>query len=903
MRRRWIFWLLVIVFLWVLVSRFTEIEKLAQTLASGQWQWVLGAALLQVVYYIFYTGIYQSAFDTVGVDSRLGELLPVTFASIFINVAAPSGGASGAALFVDDAARRGQPAGRAAVGTLLVLVADFSAILLVLLAGMLYLFSQHDLRTYELLGALVLLALVGGLTGLLLLGLWRAEWLLSLLSRLQAAGNRIAARLKQPPFLADGWAKKTAAEFSEAAIAIAAHPALLGRTLLLALAAHLFNLASLYCLFLAFHQPVGPGLLVAGYAMGILFWIVSLTPQGIGVVEGVMTLVFTSLGVPAERAAIIALSFRGLTFWLPLATGFLLLRRVKTFQRAERLEGERLGVERLGVEPIHSERLGVRLVAVLTGLMGLVNLLSGLTPSLAGRLRLLERYSPLSVVRGGHVTAALAGFALLLLSTSLWRRKRLAWLLTEMVLVISIFSHLYKGLDYEEALISAALAGWLFYLRPHFHARSDPPSVRQGLFTLAAAFIFTLLYGTLGFYLLDRHFQVNFGAWDALAQTVVMFTQFYDPGLQPLTGFGRYFAGSIYTVGVATFGYALFMLVRPVLAQHGASPEEREQATQIVQTWGRSALARLALLDDKLYFFSPGGSLAAYVVKGRTALVLGDPVGPPEDFAACLAAFEAFCARNDWRPAYYQVLPERLETYKSAGYSLLCVGEEGIVDLSTFTLAGGENKNFRTAVNRLTRLNYRAEVLLPPHPPELLETLREISDEWLTHMHGSEKRFSLGWFDEAYLNAGPLMVIRRPEGEISAFANILLVQAANQASIDLMRHRQSGEKGQMDFLFAALFQWARENGCTTFDLGLSALSGMGENPQDPAIERALHYVYEHIEQFYNFKGLHEFKEKYHPAWSPRYLVYPGTASLPGVVIAMLRADSGDDLLGGYLRRG
>ena len=38
-------------------------------------------------------------------------------------------------LFVDDAARRGQSAARAAIGTLLVLVADFSAFLIILVTG------------------------------------------------------------------------------------------------------------------------------------------------------------------------------------------------------------------------------------------------------------------------------------------------------------------------------------------------------------------------------------------------------------------------------------------------------------------------------------------------------------------------------------------------------------------------------------------------------------------------------------------------------------------------------------------------------------------------------------------------------------------------------------------------
>lgn len=100
----------------------------------------------------------------------------------------------------------------------------------------------------------------------------------------------------------------------------------------------------------------------------------------------------------------------------------------------------------------------VRLVALLAGVMGAINVLSAVTPALADRLRLLRQFSPLSVRQGGHLTAALAGFALLMLAGNLWRRKRVAWLLTLIVLVVSAISHLVKGLDYEEAGLATALA-------------------------------------------------------------------------------------------------------------------------------------------------------------------------------------------------------------------------------------------------------------------------------------------------------------------------------------------------------------------------------------------------------------------------------------------------------------
>ncbi|MFZ0532390.1 MAG: phosphatidylglycerol lysyltransferase domain-containing protein, partial [Anaerolineales bacterium] len=261
----------------------------------------------------------------------------------------------------------------------------------------------------------------------------------------------------------------------------------------------------------------------------------------------------------------------------------------------------------------------------------------------------------------------------------------------------------------------------------------------------------------------------------------------------------------------------------------------------------------------------------------------------------------AFCGNNDWEPAYYQVLPDYLDGYREAGFQTLCIGQEAIVNLATFSIAGGDKKNIRTGVNRMTKLGYTAEVLKLPYPPSLLGELRQISDEWLTSVHGTEKRFSLGWFDEAYLNSTPVIVIHSPDGIIDAFANILPEYQASEASIDLMRHRRQAEKGQMDFLFVSLFEWAKGQGYATFNLGLSGLAGIGENPTDPVIERALHYVYEHVNQFYNFKGLHEFKAKFDPTWSPRYLIFPSVASLPAVTIAMMRADSGTDLLGGYLK--
>ena len=139
-------------------------------------------------------------------------------------------------------------------------------------------------------------------------------------------------------------------------------------------------------------------------------------------------------------------------------------------------------------------------------------------------------------------------------------------------------------------------------------------------------------------------------------------------------------------------------------------------------------------------------------------------------------------------------------------------------------------------------------------------------------------------------------MVRDREGFIEAFANIVTEFQNNGVAVDLMRHRAKVESGLMDFLFVSMLMWAKEQNYSTFNLGLSALSGVGEHSQDALLERTLHYIYKNVNRFYNFRGLHDYKEKFHPTWSPRYLIYPGPSSLPSVSVALFRATYGNELL-------
>jgi uncharacterized protein (TIRG00374 family) len=78
--------------------------------------------------------------------------------------------------------------------------------------------------------------------------------------------------------------------------------------------------------FLAFEVPFSAGTIIGGFTISYLFQIVSPTPSGIGIVEGIMPLALSSLRVEWSQAVIVTLAYRGITFWLPLGIGAIAFR-------------------------------------------------------------------------------------------------------------------------------------------------------------------------------------------------------------------------------------------------------------------------------------------------------------------------------------------------------------------------------------------------------------------------------------------------------------------------------------------------------------------------------------------------------------------------------------------------
>ena len=338
-KRRWLLWVGLLGLGVLVFAHFTSLRSLIAQLGNARWEWVLVAILLHILYFGVYALMYHEGFRVVEVESQVGALVPLVFAAIFANAVLPSGGAAAAALFIDDAERRGQSGARAAVGVVLVLLADLASLLPFLGYGLATLALRRDLRFYDLAGGAIFVAYVACLSGIILLAGWKPHWLRALFGWVKRTANRVGSRFKRPSLLSEKWDRRMADDFAGAATAITRHPRELALTLCCGLAGQALSVSSLSAIFLAFRQPIALGSLVAGFTIGVVFWVITFIPHGVAAMEGMIMLVFTSLGVPGPRAAAITLVFRGVNYWLPLVLGFFFLRYVRAFDIDQSLRG------------------------------------------------------------------------------------------------------------------------------------------------------------------------------------------------------------------------------------------------------------------------------------------------------------------------------------------------------------------------------------------------------------------------------------------------------------------------------------------------------------------------------------------------------------------------------------
>lgn len=608
---------------------------------------------------------------------------------------------------------------------------------------------------------------------------------------------------------------------------------------------------------------------LGAYALALIAGLASQVPGGLGVFESVFVLLL-SPRLPPSTVLGSLLAYRGIYYLLPLGLSVALLAAQELLRRPEAVRQASVAVSRW------SSAVVPPLLTLATLAAGAVLLASGATAAVPARIAWLERVLPLPILEMSHFLGSVAGVGLLFLARGLYRRLDAAYALTAGLLAAGIVFSLLKGADYEEAAILAVMLAALLPARRYFYRTSSLFAARLSPGWLGAV-SFAIL-GTLWLTLFaHKHVEYSRELWWRFA-----FGGHAPRSLRALSG-----------AVVAALVLALASLLRPHRreAESPLGETDLERVLPLVRS-SPASYANLALLGDKQFHFSPsGGAFLMYRRAGRSWVALGDPIGRQEEWSELAWTFREQADRYGGWAVFYEVGSEHLDLYLDLGLTLLKLGEEARVPIAEFSLEGSARKALRYTVRKLESEGAAFEMAPAEAVPALLPELQDISDRWLAQKNTREKSFSLGSFRPEYLRRFPVGLVRAG-GRLVAFTNIWAGDNREELSIDLMRHLPEAPPGVMEYLFIRLMLWGREQGYRWFNLGMVPLAGLADHPLAPLWNRIGTLLFRHGEHFYNFQGLRQFKQKFDPVWSPRYLASPGGLAVPVILASVASLVSG-----------
>jgi phosphatidylglycerol lysyltransferase len=608
---------------------------------------------------------------------------------------------------------------------------------------------------------------------------------------------------------------------------------------------------------------------IIGYMVMVILLIASPFLRGLGTIEISLTFILQQFGFPIVAAATITLLFRFFEFWLPLIGGLISFITKK-------------------------DNLILRILpAFIILVLGVVNIISAITPAIPTRLRLVKNLLPEDVIITSNALVLVFGLILVMISVFLLQGSKRAWYTALFLTAFSFFGHLIKAADFEEAILAFIAGSALWYTRSFYKLRPHPRFTSFNYLVLLYAILAVLAYGVLGFYFIDKkHFGLDFHLDQAIVAVVKLFFLVDDKALTPRTHFGERFEFSIYAAGAGLILFVIFSLLKPYFTKPYNTPEDFVVANDILKKYGNSALDYFKTYPDKFLFFNAARTaFISFKITRHFAIVLEDPVAENDAMKLEMVnLFEVFCQENGFVSTYYRVPESSLSFYKAIGRKYLPIGEEAILNLTTFTMDGGKMKATRSAVNRLTADGFQLKVYKAPIKEGLLQKLENVSVEWLKDLNQKEVAFTQGIFDISILKEQTILTIEDQEEKVYAFLNLVPDYAPGEATYDLIRKVSDAPNGVLDMLLAKTFLYLKEEGYTSANMGLAPMSGM----EDVNVtQKTIKYAYENFKVFGQFKGLRKYKEKFFPSWEQKYIIYSHNYHLLQVPRALKRVSEGN----------
>ena len=337
--------LVIIIVCAVVFMRGDQLVELVETMKQGATLPLIAAICTQLGKYLSQSFAYSHCFKAVNERMKPRSTLPLVFGTFFMNTIAPSLNLAGTTLVVNDARKRGIEAGKATSAALLMQITIDGAFATIMISAFIMLALTVGLSPLWFLVGMLVIVLVSVMILIMVLGRRRPAIVLRALSPIERLVNSVLVRFKKKPL--NPWAGKLVTSFSDAAGLIGQNPRPTLEAYGCSIIASLCELSCFCLVGLAFGvTSIEP--LVCGYVVATLFAMISITPQGVGVVEAMVVVAFTAFGESSAAGMAIGLVYRGIVFWMPFIIGAILINVTKTFRGGD--EKEAAGEDERAIE-------------------------------------------------------------------------------------------------------------------------------------------------------------------------------------------------------------------------------------------------------------------------------------------------------------------------------------------------------------------------------------------------------------------------------------------------------------------------------------------------------------------------------------------------------------------------
>ncbi|GAA1238166.1 phosphatidylglycerol lysyltransferase domain-containing protein [Kitasatospora nipponensis] len=541
-------------------------------------------------------------------------------------------------------------------------------------------------------------------------------------------------------------------------------------------------------------------------------------------------------------------------------------------------------------------------------LIGLVDIASAIFP----KLRKTRMHSWAGQLPGGTTTLATAGtlvvgILLVLLAHALRRRKQRAWRMVCVLLPVGSALHILRWHQVGPAVVSLTLLAVMLLHRREFYAKADPRTRWRALLNLVVMGSISL---GLGLLIVSAHPPREMGRpslFDRLHETVWGLFGLDGPIVYHPDRIGDVVGYSLAGLGLLTAFSTAYLLLRPEKPEPELTAADEVKVRALLERHGeRDSLGYFALRRDKSVLFSPTGKAAiSYRVISGVMLASGDPVGDVEAWPGAIKVFMAQAREHAWVPAVVGCSEVGGEVWtREAGLDALELGDEAIVDATTFSLAGRAMRNVRQMVKRIERNGYSCQVR---RVSELTQAEKHRIADAAARWRGTdtERGFSmaLGRFGDPGDDACVVVTAHKAPDEAEAAAGAVddlravlhfVPWGPDGISLELMRRDRAADPGLNELLIVAALQAVPELGIRRVSLNFamfrSALA-RGERIGAGPVLRAWRGLLVFLSRWFQIESLYKFNAKFQPEWEPRFLVYPNTRDLPRIGFSVMQAEA------------